>query len=74
MGITTWVAALQRAAAAPVRGIALVKAAARLVDGTGMGGEYNMMGVTGGVGGGTEGVWPFVAGEVQDSVVTRDYV
>jgi hypothetical protein len=67
MGISTRVAALQRAAAVPERGIALGKAAARLVDGTGMGKEYNVMGVTGGVGGGTEGLWPFVAEEVQDT-------
>jgi hypothetical protein len=71
MGIGPRVAALQRAAALPERGAALEKAAARLVDATGMGREYKVMGVTGGVGGNgggdAEGVWPFVAGEVQDS-------
>ena len=50
--------------------------AARLVDGAGMGKEYTVMGVTGGVGGGTEGAWQFVAGEVQDSVehAARDHI
>ena len=33
-----------------------------------------MMGVSGGVGGGTEGAWPFVAGEIQDSFVARDHI
>ncbi len=65
MGIGTRVAALQRAVASPERGVALEKAAARLVDATGMGREYKVMGVTGGVGGGIEEVWPFIAGEVQ---------
>jgi NADH dehydrogenase [ubiquinone] 1 alpha subcomplex assembly factor 7 len=65
MGIDTRVAALERAAAFPERGVALGKAAARLVDGTGMGKEYMVMGVTG-VGEGIE-VWPFVGGEVQDT-------
>ncbi|KAF8492639.1 DUF185-domain-containing protein [Russula emetica] len=67
MGIGTRVAALQRAVASPERGVALEKAAARLVDGAGMGREYNVMGVTGGVGGGTGEVWPFIAGEAQDT-------
>lgn len=62
MGIGTRVAALQRVAAFPERGVALEKAAARLIDGTGMGKEYKVMGVTSGVSGDTEGVWPFVAG------------
>jgi NADH dehydrogenase [ubiquinone] 1 alpha subcomplex assembly factor 7 len=66
MGIDTRIAALQRAAAFPERGVALGKAAARLVDGTGMGREYKVMGVTG-VKEGTEGVWPFVRGEVQET-------
>jgi hypothetical protein len=63
MGIGTRVAALQRAATSPERRIALEKAAARLVDGGGMGREYKVMGVTGGVGGGTGEVWPFIVGE-----------
>lgn len=67
MGIGTRVAALQRAAASPERGDALIKAAARLVDAAGMGKEYKVMGVTSGVGGGVEEVWPFVTGEVQDT-------
>jgi hypothetical protein len=67
MGIGTRVAALQRAAASPERGVALEKAAARLVDGAGMGREYKVMGVTGRVGGGTGEVWPFIAGEAQDT-------
>ncbi|KAI0280286.1 DUF185-domain-containing protein [Russula aff. rugulosa BPL654] len=67
MGIGTRVAALQRAAASPERGVALEKAAARLVDGAGMGREYKVMGVTSGVGGGTREVWPFIAGEAQDT-------
>ena len=71
MGIGTRVAALQRAAAVPERGTALGKAAARLVDGTGMGREYKVMGVTSDVDGGTEGLWPFVAAEVQDIASTR---
>ena len=71
MGIGTRVAALQRAAAFPERGVALENAAARLVDGTGMGREYKVWGVTGGVGGGTERVWPFVAAS---GAVTRDQV
>ncbi|KAH9998921.1 S-adenosyl-L-methionine-dependent methyltransferase [Russula vinacea] len=54
MGIDTRVAALERAAAFPERGVALGKAAARLVDGAGMGKEYKVMGVTG-VEEGTEG-------------------
>ena len=54
---------LQRAAV-PERGIALGKAAAQLVDGTGMGREYNVMGMRGGVSKGTEGLWPFVMREV----------
>jgi NADH dehydrogenase [ubiquinone] 1 alpha subcomplex assembly factor 7 len=73
MGINTRVAALQRAAALPERGVALGKAAARLVDGTGMGKEYRVMGVTGAVGEGTEGVWPFVAGEVQDAATEKSH-
>ncbi|KAN0113582.1 DUF185 domain containing protein [Russula decolorans] len=67
MGIGTRVAALQRTAASPERGVALEKAAARLVDGAGMGREYKVMGVTGGVGGGTGEVWPFIVGEAQDT-------
>jgi hypothetical protein len=72
MGIGTRVATLKRAAALPERGAAFEKAAARLVDATGMGREYKVMGVTGGLGKGgggdaEEGVWPFVAGEVQDT-------
>jgi hypothetical protein len=68
MGIGTRVSALQRAAASPERADALGKAAARLVDAAGMGREYKVMGVTGGVKNkdGDEAVWPFVAGEVQD--------
>ena len=66
MGIGTRIAALQRAAAFPERGVALEKAAARLVDGTGMGREYKVMGVTSGVSRDTEGVWPFVMGEVAE--------
>ena len=61
------VAALLRAVASPERGAALEKAAARLVDGAGMGREYKVMGVTGGVGRGTGKVWPFIAGEAQDT-------
>jgi hypothetical protein len=68
MGIGARVAALQRAAGVPERGIALEKAAVRLVDGTGMGREYRVMGVVGTEGGDAEGVWPFVAGEVEESV------
>ncbi len=61
MGIDTRVAALQRAATCSERGVALEKAAGRLVDGAWMGSEYKVMGVTSGVGGGTEEVWPFGA-------------
>lgn len=68
MGIGSRVAALQRAAASPERGVALEKDAARLVDGAGMGREYKVMGVTGGVGEGTGDVWPFIAGEAQDAL------
>ena len=67
MGIGTRVAAPRRAAAFPEHGVALEKAAARLVYDAGIGKEYKVMGVTGGVGGGTEGAWPFVAREIQDS-------
>jgi len=66
MGIGTRVAALQRAAATQERADALEKAAARLVDATGMGREYKVMGVTGGLDSVTEEVWPFIAGEVQE--------
>jgi hypothetical protein len=58
MGIGTRVAGLRRVATCE-------KAAARLVDCAGMGRGYKVMGVTGGVGGGTEDVWPFKAGEVR---------
>lgn len=68
MGIGARVAALQRTAASPERGVALEKAAARLVDGAGMGREYKVMGVTGSVGGETGEVWPFIAGEAQDAI------
>ena len=69
MGIGTRVGALQRAAASPERADALGKAAVRLVDAAGMGREYKVMGVTGGIKDKDtgEGVWPFVAGEVQDA-------
>jgi hypothetical protein len=67
MGIGARVAALRQAAASPERGVAHEKAAARLVDGAGMGREYKVMGVTGGIGGGTGEVWPFIAGEAQDT-------
>jgi len=67
MGIGTRVAALQQSAASPERADTLEKAVARLVDAAGMGGEYKVMGVTGGVGKGEELVWPFVAGEVQNT-------
>jgi hypothetical protein len=70
MGIGARVAALQRAAASPERTDALEKAAARLVDATGMGREYKVMGVTAhtiaGTGATEEDVWPFIAGEVVD--------
>ncbi|KAI0247657.1 DUF185-domain-containing protein [Lactifluus subvellereus] len=68
MGIGTRVGALQRAAASPERADSLGKAAARLVDAAGMGREYKVMGVTGGIKDKDteERVWPFVAGEVQD--------
>ena len=68
MGIGTRLAALRRAASSPEHEVALDKAAARLVDGAGMGREYKVMGVTGGVGGGTGEVWPFIAGEAQDTL------
>jgi NADH dehydrogenase [ubiquinone] 1 alpha subcomplex assembly factor 7 len=67
MGIGTRVAALRRAVASPERAVALEKAAARLVDDAGMGREYKVMGVMGGVGGGTGEVWPFIAGEVHNT-------
>ena len=67
MGIGTRVAALRRAVASPERAVALEKAAARLVDGAGMGREYKVMGVMGGVGGGTGEVWPFIAEEVHNT-------
>jgi len=63
MGISARVAALRRAAASPERADALEKATARLVDATGMGREYKVMGVTVGSGAAEEDVWPFVAGE-----------
>jgi len=50
MGIGTRLAALRRAASSPEHEVALDKAAARLVDGAGMGREYKVMGVTGGIG------------------------
>jgi len=74
MGIGARVAALQRAAASPERGVTLEKAASRLVDGTGMGREYKVMGVTGGVVGGTGEVWPFIAGEAQDTLKEENVV
>jgi hypothetical protein len=67
MGLGTRIATLRRAAASPERGVALEQAAARLVDGAGMGREYKVMGVTGGVVGGIGEVWPFIAGEAQDA-------
>jgi SAM-dependent MidA family methyltransferase len=69
MGIGTRIGALQRAATSPERADALGKAATRLVDAAGMGREYKVMGVTGGMKDKDtgEGVWPFVAGEVQDA-------
>jgi len=63
MGILLRVGALQHAAASPERADAISKAAARLVDSAGMGGEYKVMGVTGGTTArmaGADGVWPFV--------------
>jgi hypothetical protein len=66
MGIGARVAALQHAAASPERADALEKAAARLVDATGMGREYKVMGVTASSGAAEEDVWPFVAGEAVD--------
>ena len=71
MGIGTCVAALQRAAASPERGVALENAAERLVDGAGMGREYKVMGVTGGVDRGTGEVWPFIAGDTPKDRVDR---
>jgi NADH dehydrogenase [ubiquinone] 1 alpha subcomplex assembly factor 7 len=68
MGIGTRVSALQRAAASPARADALSEAAARLVDPAGMGREYKVMGVTGGMArtADADGMWPFVAGEIRE--------
>ncbi|KAI0267855.1 S-adenosyl-L-methionine-dependent methyltransferase [Gloeopeniophorella convolvens] len=66
MGVSTRVGALQRASASPERADALGKAATRLVDATGMGKQYKVMGVTGGVKEGGEGLWPFIAGELPE--------
>ncbi|KAI9508435.1 DUF185-domain-containing protein [Russula earlei] len=71
MGIGARIAALKRAAASPDRARAVEKAAARLVDVMGMGREYKVLGVTGGVGGSAEEKWPFIAGEVQDAIQTN---
>lgn len=62
MGLDMRVAALKRAAESEERKDAIQSAAQRLVDMTGMGGEYKVLGVTGGgqrEGGAEEQVWPF---------------
>lgn len=68
MGLGTRISALQRAAPNPERADVLSKAAARLVDPAGMGREYKVMGVTAGTASAadTDGVWPFIAGEIQE--------
>jgi NADH dehydrogenase [ubiquinone] 1 alpha subcomplex assembly factor 7 len=59
-GLRTRVSTLQHAAASPECVDTLGKAATWLIEPTGMGKEYKVMGVTGGVD--AEGVWPFIAG------------
>ena len=68
MGLGTRVSALRRAAASPERADVLSKAAARLVDPAGMGREYKVMGVTAVAASAadTDGVWPFIAGEIRE--------
>ena len=72
MGIVARVDGLQRAAVSSQRADELGKAAARLVDATGMGREYKVMGVTGGRD--AEEVWPFIAGELvaRDAPTSKD--
>ncbi|KAN0134498.1 S-adenosyl-L-methionine-dependent methyltransferase, partial [Lactarius tabidus] len=72
MGLGTCVNALQHAAAYPERGDTLAEAAAWLVDTAGMGKEYKVMGLTGSpaCAADAEGVWPFVAGEIQEEDTT----
>jgi NADH dehydrogenase [ubiquinone] 1 alpha subcomplex assembly factor 7 len=78
MGLSTRVSALQRAASFPERADTLGKAAARLVDPTGMGKEYKVMGVTGGAAraADADGVWPFIAGELRkdDAAVAQAHL
>jgi hypothetical protein len=59
MGVGTRVAALQQAALLQSVGLHLRRC--------GMAGRCAGMGVMGGIGGGTEEVWPYDVGEVQDT-------
>lgn len=72
MGLGLRVEALVRGAATEERGAEIADAARRLVDRAGMGGEYQVLGITAGVDGERAAeVWPFAAaqagGPVEDS-------
>ncbi len=60
MGMSLRVATLTRSALSDQRREAIRGAAKRLVDKTGMGTQYQVLGITGG---GEQAVWPFVKGD-----------